>query len=319
MKKSSLLCCDWGTSNFRLYLLDIISNKILGMVKTDQGIAYTFEAWKQDVSRNRIAFFRNFLNKEVKRLSNILERNLDDIPIILSGMASSSIGMEEISYAKVPFSLHQPSLFLKHFLKNDIYSNELFIYGGLRTENDVMRGEEVQLLGISHLIDDQKCVCLLPGTHSKHIWIENQQVVDFQTFMTGESFQFICTHSILKGSVDSSDTFNRSQQEMFKKGILEAQSGNILNSLFRTRTNTLLKGISKTNNYYYLSGLLIGQELSALLNFQGQLILSSSKHLAKLYQLALTTVQLDQHLTLVTPSDMEQCIPRAHLKLFQNI
>lgn len=319
MKKNSLLCCDWGTSNFRLYLLDITTNKVIGVVKSDQGIARTFDAWKQSTAANRIHFFRNFLNKQVQRLSIIVEKNLDKIPIILSGMASSSIGMAEVPYAKVPFSLQRPKLFLTHLTDTTTFTNELFIYGGLRTESDVMRGEEVQLLGISHLIKTQKCVCLLPGTHSKHIWIANHQVVDFQTFMTGEIFQLLSKHSMLKGSVQASDTFDESQQVLFKKGILKAQSGNFLNSLFSTRTNTLLNDLSEKDNYYYLSGLLIGQELRALRNFQGQLLLNCEKHLATLYQFALTIIQLDRHLTLIEASNMEQCIPTAHYKLFQNI
>lgn len=319
MKKSSLLCCDWGTSNFRLYLLSTFSKKVIGMVKSDQGVARTFDAWKNSSSNNRITFFRNFLNTQVQKLATAVKKNLDNIPIILSGMASSSIGMAEIPYGKIPFSLQQPVLSVRHFKNNSTFPNELFLYGGLRTENDVMRGEEVQLLGISHLITAQNCVCLLPGTHSKHIWIKDKQVVDFQTFMTGECFQLFCGHSLLRNSVDSSDTFNESQQAMFKEGILKAQSGNFLNKLFTTRTNTLLKGVSEKDNYYYLSGLLIGQELSALLNFEGQLLLSCDKNLATLYQFALATIQLDQHLTLVKESNMEQCIPTAHLKLFQNI
>jgi len=289
------------------------------MVKSNQGIASTFDAWKENGAINRITFFRHILNKQVKRLAILVKKKLDNIPIILSGMASSSIGMEEVAYAKLPFSLNQPTLSLKHFSNNNIFANELFLYGGLRTDNDVMRGEEVQLLGISHLIHTQKCVCILPGTHSKHIWIENQKVVNFQTFMTGEIFQLLSAHSILKESVSPSNTFDKHHQVYFKNGILKAQSGNFLNGLFCIRTNALLKGISEIDNYYYLSGLLIGQELRTLLNFKGQLLLSCDKHLAALYQFALATVQLDKHLTLVTALDMEHCIPVAHLKLFQNI
>ena len=319
MKKNSLLCCDWGTSNLRLYLLDVTTNKVIGMVKSDQGIARTFDAWKQSTSNNRVHFFRHLLNKEVQRLSITTEKNLDNIPIILSGMASSSIGMEEVPYAKAPFSLRHPMLSFAHFTRDATFTNELFLYGGLSTENDVMRGEEVQLLGISHLIDAQKCICLLPGTHSKHIWIEHHQIIDFQTFMTGEIFQLLGEHSMLKGAVHASDTFDKKQQDLFKKGILKAQSSNFLNSLFSTRTNILLKNIPPKDNYYYLSGLLIGQELNALLNFKGQLLLSCDKHLATLYQFALATCQLDQQLTLVASVDMDHCIPTAHLKLFQNI
>lgn len=316
MKKRSLLCCDWGTSNFRLSLLDIATDKVIGLVKSEQGIASTFDTWQSNPSKNRVHFFRAFLNTQVQRLASEVARNLEDIPIILTGMASASIGLEEIRYTTIPFSISQPVLGVKHFPINNTFRNELYLYGGLRTSKDVMRGEEVQLLGLSHLINGPACICILPGTHSKHIWIENKMVVDFQTFMTGECFQLLSTQSILKVSVRKDKTFGESQEAIFKKGVLQAKSGNVLNNLFSVRTNTLLKGVSETANYYYLSGLLIGQELMALQNFKGQLLLIGDKPLVTFYQLALGVLELDQDLTLATATDMEQCIPKAHLKLF---
>lgn len=319
MKKGSLLCGDWGTSNFRLSLLDIATDKVIGMVKSDQGIASTFDAWQSNPSTNRVHFFRAFLNTQIQKLAAKVARDLDAIPIVLSGMASASIGLKEVPYATIPFSISQPTLVVKHFPADVTFPNELHLYGGLSTSKDVMRGEEVQLLGLSHLIKESACVCILPGTHSKHILIENKMVVDFQTFMTGECFQLMATQSILKGSVRKDKTFGESQEATFKKGVLKAKAGNVLNNLFTVRTNTLLKGVPDTTNYYYLSGLLIGQELMALQNYKGQLLLIGEKPLITFYQLALGVLGLDQHLTLATASDMEQCIPKAHLKLFNRI
>jgi len=316
MKKGSLLCCDWGTSNFRLSLFDIATDKVIGVVKSNQGIASIFDAWQNNPSINRVHFFRTFLNSQVQRLAAKVARDLAEIPIVLSGMASASIGLQEVPYVKIPFSISQPELAVKHFPIDATFRNELYLYGGLRTSKDVMRGEEVQLLGLSHLMNESACICLLPGTHSKHIWIENKRIVDFQTFMTGECFQLLSTQSILKGSVRKDKTFGESQEAIFKKGVLKAKSGNILNNLFSVRINTLLKGVSDTANYFYLSGILIGQELMALQNFVGQLLLIGDQPLVRYYQLALNILELDQHLTLATPSDMEQCIPKAHLKLF---
>jgi len=319
MKKGSLLCCDWGTSNFRLSLLDITTDKVIGRVTADQGIASTFDAWQNNPSKNRVHFFRAFLDTQVQRLAAAVAQNLDEIPIILSGMASASIGLKEIPYTTIPFSISQPALSVKHFPADATFPNELYLYGGLRTGNDVMRGEEIQLLGLSHLINEPACICLLPGTHSKHIWIENKMVVDFQTFMTGECFKLMATKSILKGSIQMDKTFDASHKSIFIKGVLKAKSGNILNNLFSVRTNTLLKGVSETANYYYLSGLLIGQELIALQNFKVQLLIIGDQPLVTYYQFALGILELDQHLTLATTSDMNQCIPKAHLKLFNQL
>ncbi len=319
MKKNKLLCCDWGTSNFRLYLLDIVTTKVLRIVQSDQGIATTFDAWKKNGQNNRVDFYRTFLHAQIQRLATKIGANLEYVPIILSGMASSSIGMIEVPYTEVPFDIDEPNLSIKQFSATTTFPNELFIYGGLKTDQDVMRGEEVQLLGLSHLIHTESSICLLPGTHSKHIRIENKKVVDFQTFMTGECFDLLSKQSILKDSVNAGAIFSETQQGFFKKGLLKAQPTNLLNSLFSVRTNTLLKDVTAENNYHYLSGLLIGQELKALQDFKGQLLLNCSNHLAVIYEFALKTLQLDHQLTVVTKRDMAQCIPIAHTKLYQNI
>ena len=51
----------------------------------------------------------------------------------------------------------------------------------------------------------KRSLLILPGTQSKHIQIENQSVIDFRTFMTGELFEVLGRHSILRASVDLDD------------------------------------------------------------------------------------------------------------------
>ncbi|MEL6945553.1 MAG: 2-dehydro-3-deoxygalactonokinase, partial [Bacteroidota bacterium] len=102
-----------------------------------------------------------------------------------------------------------------------------------------------------------------------------------------------------------------------KEGIQKAMEGRLLNSLFSVRTNTLLKNISKADNYYYLSGLLIGFELKNLQAFNGQILLNGEIRLANLYHMALSILGLDENLLLITSNDLANCIPKAHLKLYQ--
>ncbi|MEL6943659.1 MAG: 2-dehydro-3-deoxygalactonokinase, partial [Bacteroidota bacterium] len=217
MKQNQLLCCDWGTTSFRLYLINTATSEIISMVKTDQGIARTFEAFQMEKAENRVSFFRKYLNTQIEVLASKSYQNLENTTIILSGMASSSIGMQEVPYQKTPFRLNQPQLCIEYFPGNSAFSNDVYLYGGLRTEEEVMRGEEVQLLGLSHLIEKDACVCILPGTHSKHIWLEEKVVTDFQTYMTGECFQLMSQQSILKQSVIPSLEFSTQNQRFFKE------------------------------------------------------------------------------------------------------
>ena len=96
--------CDWGTSNFRLRLVDADKGRPLSEVKTDQGMAMTFDAWKRSGmnEEDRKVFYQNYLFEQVKKMTGSFADPVGNVPIILSGMASSSIGMLELPYKKLP-------------------------------------------------------------------------------------------------------------------------------------------------------------------------------------------------------------------------
>merc|ERR1712216_152509 len=64
---------------------------------------------------------------------------------------------------------------------------------------DVMRGEETQLLGAW---SGKRRLFVLPGTHSKWALTSADGVVSFQTQMTGEFFELLRRHSILRTSME---------------------------------------------------------------------------------------------------------------------
>jgi 2-dehydro-3-deoxygalactonokinase len=49
-----------------------------------------------------------------------------------------------------------------------------------------MRGEETQLVGAVD-VDESRVLAVLPGTHSKWARMERGRIVDFSTYMTGDS------------------------------------------------------------------------------------------------------------------------------------
>src|SRR5690606_16173519 len=66
---------------------------------------------------------------------------------------------------------------------------------------DVMRGEETQLLGLSALIPGFSGLVVMPGTHSKWATLEGTRITRFSSAMTGEIFDVLRTHSVLRHSL----------------------------------------------------------------------------------------------------------------------
>jgi 2-dehydro-3-deoxygalactonokinase len=80
--------------------------------------------------------------------------------------------------------------------------------------------------------------------------------------MTGELFDVLSGHSVLRASVEPSAPI---EQDAFKAGLDRARSHGLAGSLFQTRTRQVLQKKSPESNASFLSGLLIGAELSDLL------------------------------------------------------
>ncbi|MBE9462482.1 2-dehydro-3-deoxygalactonokinase [Dyadobacter subterraneus] len=327
--KKYLLCCDWGTSSFRLRLVKMIDNQLIGEILSPDGIASIFNEWKTKSGSGKITrdqFFKKFLKTQIDILSRRLSFDLDGITIIISGMASSSIGMEEIPYSDLPYAVDGSKADVKSFEAHDDFRHEIILISGVKSDTDVMRGEETQLVGLLNLkqlspLKNKEATFIFPGTHSKHIYVKRNQIDDFQTFMTGEIFKIMINHSILKDSVESGKDvgFTTDETAAFKKGIRQAGDSNLLNSLFKVRTNQLFDKMSKTENACYLSGLLIGNELEYLKkDTDYNLVLCSGNNLYELYKMAADEIGLSERTTTISSVLINLATIAGQIKIYEN-
>jgi len=154
----------------------------------------------------------------------------------------------------------------------------------------MMRGEEVQVVGIADQLPQMGSgLLILPGTHSKHIEFKDGVFCDLRTYMTGELFSLLAKESILSYSLEEA-SFDDVRKDAFKKGVLDGVQLQVSAKLFSIRANDLLHKADKSDNYFYLSGLLIGEELSKIEKGSGQIYLLASQRLGQFYGLALETI-----------------------------
>jgi 2-dehydro-3-deoxygalactonokinase len=299
------LSCDWGTSAFRLRVLDAAGG-IVEEIKSDDGISTVHQDWirSKEGEETKIQFYKKRLANALKELKTKIE---PDAPIILSGMASSSIGILEMPYRPLPFVLNTDMPAWQLLEKDDQLQHSVYIVSGFSTSADVMRGEETMLLGIDNSTEDE--ICILPGTHSKHAYIKSGVLTDFKTYVTGELFNVMAQFSILSNSVVAGEDI-----EAFEAGLDEATSGNLLNQFFKVRTRQLLNKTSGVSNYQFLSGLLIGTELKELRNTSSKIRVISDGALAQLYNHALKQFGLKATLT-----SAREALIKGHLRILKGI
>jgi len=316
------LSCDWGTSTHRLSLVDTVSGEIIAGESTDQGIADTFARWKTTGSA-RESFYLDVLSQQVIAIEKKLNLNLDGVPLIISGMASSSIGIMELPYSILPFDLSGSNLTMRRLPEAADFNHKTTLISGVKSEDDVMRGEETQLIGcidpVQTVINDE--IFIFPGTHSKHIRINNHQVTAFKTSMTGDFFELLSQKSILSTSVEKTAAIESpGQLSSFKAGVEEGATNGLLSAAFKVRTNNLFGKYSKAENFTFLSGLLIGAELTdpAIRTAKKVHLLCGSK-LEQYYRIAFECLGLSQQLKTYPAQWVDDAVARAHFKIYHQI
>jgi len=310
----AFISCDWGTSTFRIRLVDASSQTILGEVKSNQGIAETHELWKQSQQdeEKRFSFYLLFIQHQLERLQEQVNVSLLDLPLIVSGMASSSIGMVKLPYKELPFAIDGSDLEFREINATGNFRHDVVIISGAKTANDVMRGEETQLIGCDFNSDEEH-IYIFPGTHSKHVTVKNQKVIDFKTYMTGEFFHLLSNDSILSGSVQENKlSFTGSILKSFEDGVAQSSHDNLLHNAFLVRTNQLFDNYSKEESYFYLSGVLIGTELKELVHSSIPLTVVGNKSMREYYAAALNKLGNGQ-LNII---DADEVLVKGHCKVY---
>jgi len=215
------------------------------------------------------------------------------VPVVISGMASSTIGWKELPYATVPFAFDG---------RNAVWERiepHVYLISGLRTNTEILRGEETEAVGLVSTLGHEmpfEAVLVLPGTHSKHLDVNPGGIAGFRTYMTGELFDVLSKQSVLRHSTDPAAPFDKAS---FLEGVEESTKRPVTGALFRVRTRQVLDRKSARANTSFLSGLLIGTELGTLRGSDVSIILAAGKVLRASYTAAARALGLGPRLRAV--------------------
>lgn len=292
-KTPLLLCCDWGTTSFRLQLVEAETLRTKAKTTEGEGILNTFRAWTASgqPESSRLAFYLTPLRDRIASLERQAGLSLVGVPLIISGMASASVGICDLAYRKLPLAVDGSDLELVTIPASPEFPHPVAIVSGACTDADVMRGEETLLVGAlaDRAIGDEEWLVILPGTHSKHISIRQGRAVNVATYMTGEFFALLTRHSILAQTLEADGRLELADHSAsFIGGVRDAANGNLLHDCFSVRARHLLGHASKSSNYHRLSGLLIGAELKEITTREpAGLLLVSGPELQPFYAAAI--------------------------------
>jgi 2-dehydro-3-deoxygalactonokinase len=292
MNEPAYVAVDWGTSSFRLWLIDR-AGKVLAERRSGEGMLAAAKAGFAAVLQSHLATIEA----------------PDHLPVLVCGMAGARTGWVEAGYVDTPAPLRA---ILNRTARVPGEARDIRILPGIAQRDaarpDVMRGEETQLLGALGLAAAGEALVCMPGTHSKWVRVTDGTVARFATFMTGELFSAISRDTILSLAIAGAD--DAEDVVSFKAAVTAAFAAPAFaaNLLFGARSRQLLFGGTPVAARETVSGTLIGLELAAGLSGtlpQPSITLIASGRLAMLYRIAFDALSIA-----VAPVDADEAVRR---------
>ena len=260
------IAVDWGTSRRRLFLVD--DGMAVASESDDRGAStLSRDDYQQDVAAIRARH--------------------GDLPMLLAGMVGADIGWRKVPYVEAPASL-------AHLARSLLWIDDrTSIVPGIATADDVMRGEEVQLLGAAAagLVPADALLCQ-PGTHCKWATLSQGAISGFTTAMTGELFALLSSKGLLARQLTGEVTIGAA----FLDGVAEGARRDLAASLFSVRSRGLLGLLDDGDAASFASGILIGADVAARIDRAATVHVVSDAKLGQLYSAAIEALGGTAHL-----------------------
>ncbi|BCA62487.1 hypothetical protein HMP09_1721 [Sphingomonas sp. HMP9] len=265
----AFIAVDWGTTNRRAFLIK--DGRVVATERDDRGAATVpAGAYEAEVAGIRA--------------------RLGDVPVLLAGMVGSNIGWRSVPYVAAPAGLADVAAALERIDDRTAIVPGLSYRDGLHA--DVMRGEEVQLLGAvaADLVPPDALLCQ-PGTHCKWATVEGGRITKFTTAMTGELFALLRAHGVLSRQLGHPVE----PGSAFLDGVAEGAKRDLAASLFAIRARGVLGLADDRHAASFASGLLIGADTAARIGHGATVHILADAALGALYASAIDALSGTAH------------------------
>lgn len=233
------LAIDWGTTNRRAFLIE--GGQVVRTERDDRGVTSVTDFAAEAAG---------------------IRSRFGDLPMLMAGMVGSNIGWQAAPYVPAPAGIEELAA---NLLRID---DRTAIVPGVSVTGpaDVMRGEEVQLLGaVAAGLVPHDALLAQPGTHCKWAEMEGGRIAGFTTAMTGELFAMLRKYGLLSSQLTEEVTLGQA----FLDGVEEGRKRDLAASLFGIRAAKLLGERADSDAASFASGLLIGSDVAARLERVG--------------------------------------------------
>jgi len=275
MKSEIWIALDGGTTNTRGTV--VIEGTVTETVKFDVGVRDTKGAGDNAVKAAVRACLEELLDR--------IRQNRESVEFVASGMLGSEAGLVDLPHVMAPanaMDLARGSIVWRDPLSDRI---PIRILPGIRTgpsngtgsqfehllAQDIMRGEETQVIGIREwlLARNQEFVSdawllLWPGSNTKLIAVEpDGTIAGSFTSLAGETYAALRSATLLKRSVPDEST-GQMEEELLDQAVDAVETHGLLRAAFWTRVADITSSLDRERRGHWLSAIVTAEDVRSL-------------------------------------------------------
>ncbi len=269
-----IITIDGGSTNTRLYLWK------------DKNILLAEDKARIGAQTTAVEGNNTHLKQEISRLINeLIYRagvSMEQIECIYaSGMITSELGLFEVPHLIAPVSAMDLADGIRRVKFPEICPMEISFIPGVKNisdekvllnnieEMDIMRGEETEVFGV--LAQDEAIrdlIVILPGTHTKIVFVKDRKIQSCITSMSGEMLQLLTEYSILSEAVHKMYVTNDGiNKEYLVSGFEKAtQTESFGRAAFLARICSKFIDRDPQKIASFLLGVILNNDVNALVN-----------------------------------------------------
>lgn len=275
MKSEIWIALDGGTTNTRGTL--VIDGSVKETVKFDVGVRDSTDARDNAVK----AAVRACLEELLDRIG----QDPESVEFVASGMLGSEAGLVDLPHVMAPanaIDLARGSIVWRDPLSDRI---PIRILPGIRTgpsngtgsqfehllDQDIMRGEETQVIGIREWLlatspefVTEAWLLLWPGSHTKLIAVEpDGTIAGSFTSLAGETYAALRSATLLKRSVPEEST-GQVDEDMLDRAMDAVETHGLLRAAFWTRVADISSSLDRERRGQWLSAIVTAEDVRSL-------------------------------------------------------
>jgi len=200
--------------------------------------------------------------------------------VIASGMITSNVGLFEVPHLPAPAAYGALAAGIRRHALPGL--GEIFFIPGVKTlpgthpggvYGDVLRGEEVEVVGLRELLDLRGEVSFIHyGSHHKLVRTDDHMLLDSLTTLGGELLGAVLGHTILASGTATLSSLGMPDPEWWNRGWTAAEQGGFARAAFSARLAGQLLGAAPEQVTSFLLGA-ASQQDAVLLEGNAPLVL----------------------------------------------